>query len=329
MRRENCEQSNKNAVPTIESYPIVSVLLFLCLIGTSLARAAQQIDLKQVATSLAHDIASAKKQSITVADFTDLQGNVTELGRFLAEELSTNLILEGKTYSVVERLQLKAILREHQLNVTGLIDPGTARKLGQIAGVDALVTGTITPFSDSVRLTVKALDLSTARALGVSTIDLPRTKAIDDLLGRNIDVPGTNGVGNTSSANSATTSAKLPSVEQNDLLFVIKNCTGKSDHIICSGSMTNKSIKVCSISMLTGQSFTALVDNNGNSYAASGAAIGQMDGGRSSELMPDLPTNFYIEFPRADPSATQINLVLWYSIRYIQYRVLIRNIPLK
>lgn len=330
MKRENCALSNRSVVSLAENRPMMCLLVLLCVIGTSSIRAgAWQVDLKQVATSLAHDIASADKRSVTVADFTDLQGNVTELGRFLAEELSANLIMNGKTYSVVERLQLKAILHEHQLNVTGLIDPATARKLGQIAGVDALVTGTITPFSDSVRLTAKVLDLSTARALGVSAIDLPRTKAIDDLLGRNIDVPGTNETGSKSAANSATSPARLPSVEQNDLLFVIKACAAKGEHVICSGSVTNKNNKIRNFAVGIRQGRTAIIDNNGNSYDSDRAAIGQMDGVNQTQLMPDLPTNFYIEFPRADSSATQVNLVLSY-VEYInEYRVLIRNIPLK
>jgi hypothetical protein len=67
------------------------------------------------------------------------------------------------------------------------MDPQTARKLGQIAGVDALVTGTITPFGDSIRLSVKILDTATARVIGASSGDIAKTKAIEELLARGIE----------------------------------------------------------------------------------------------------------------------------------------------
>ena len=124
---------------------------------------------------------------IAVVDFTDLQGNVTELGRFLAEEFSVTFAGAGKGFEVVDRTHLKSILAEHKLSATGIMDPQTARKLGQIAGVDALITGTITPFGDSIRLSVKILDTATAKVIGASSGDIPKTKAIEELLARGID----------------------------------------------------------------------------------------------------------------------------------------------
>ena len=58
-----------------------------------------------------------------MVDFTDLQGNVTELGRFLAEELSITLSESEKGFEIVDRTHLKAILQENKLSTTGLMDP--------------------------------------------------------------------------------------------------------------------------------------------------------------------------------------------------------------
>ena len=112
-------------------------LLFLVAIA-AMPLSAQ--DMKPLSSQLAKSISASGRKTVAVVDFTDLQGNVTELGRFLAEELSVDLVGDAKGYEVIERNQLKVILREHQLSATGLIDPQTARKLGQFAGVDALVT---------------------------------------------------------------------------------------------------------------------------------------------------------------------------------------------
>lgn len=86
----------------------------------------------------------------------------------------------------MDRTHLKSILAEHKLSATGLIDPQTARKLGQIAGVDAIITGTITPFGDSIRISVKVLDTATAKVISAATGNIAKTKAIEGLLARGI-----------------------------------------------------------------------------------------------------------------------------------------------
>ncbi len=150
---------------------------------------AYEKEIKALSSALAESIVTSGKKSVAVVDFTDLQGNVTELGRFLAEEFSASLSEFGRGFDVVDRTHLKSLLKEHQLALTGLIDPKTARKLGEIAGVQGLITGTLTPFGDSIRLSVKVLDTATAKVIGSSRGDIAKTKAIEELLAKGIDVP--------------------------------------------------------------------------------------------------------------------------------------------
>ena len=152
--------------------------------------------MRVLATTISESLVKEPKKTVAVVYFTDLKGNVTELGRFLAEELSIALVGADKGIDVIDRTHLRALLQEHKLAATGVIDPLTARKLGEIAGVQILVTGTITPLGDSVRGTVKAL-AATARIIGSSIVQIPRTKAIDQLLTSGIssesapgDIPG-------------------------------------------------------------------------------------------------------------------------------------------
>ncbi len=113
-------------------------------------------EIENISQTMADKIAASGKKKVAVVDFTDLQGNVTELGRFISEEFSISLASAGKGFIVIDRTHLKSILAEHKLSAKGLIDPATARKLGKIAGVDALVTGTLTPFGDSGELQLKS-----------------------------------------------------------------------------------------------------------------------------------------------------------------------------
>ena len=183
---------------------------------------AYEQEINSLSTAMAEKIAAAGKKTIAVVDFTDLQGNVTELGRFLAEEFSVALAGTGKGFEVVDRTHLKSILVEHKLSSTGIIDPQTARKLGQIVGVDALITGTITPFGDSIRISVKVLDTTTARVVSASTGNIAKTKAIEELLARGIEsaqlsgqqVPATGYIPSASSSKSK---------KVGDLLVTMKN----------------------------------------------------------------------------------------------------------
>src|SRR5262245_23781666 len=141
------------------------VLHVAIVFGFAGVSAGQPNELRSLANSLAEDIASSGKRSIAVVDFTDLQGNPTALGRYLAEEFSVALARTRKGLQVIDRTHLKAILAENKLGSTGLIDPATARRLGQIAGAEALLTGSMTPFSESVRIAVKVLATDTARII--------------------------------------------------------------------------------------------------------------------------------------------------------------------
>ena len=172
---------------------------YICVVSTAFSLfyskhiIAYEQEINSLSTAMAEKIAAAGKKTIAVVDFTDLQGSVTELGRFLAEEFSVALAGMGKGFEVVDRTHLKSILVEHKLSSTGIIDPQTARKLGQIVGVDALITGTITPFGDSIRISVKVLDTTTAKVVSASTANIAKTKAIEELLASGIESPQSSG----------------------------------------------------------------------------------------------------------------------------------------
>jgi hypothetical protein len=50
-------------------------------------------------------------------------------------------------YSLVERRDLDRLLAEHKLSRTGVLDPLTARQIGKVLGVDAIVVGQVTAYS--------------------------------------------------------------------------------------------------------------------------------------------------------------------------------------
>jgi TolB-like protein len=272
-------------------------------------------DMKPLSALLAKSISASARKTVAVLDFTDLQGNVTELGRFLAEEFSGDLVSDAKGFEVIDRTHLKSILQEHRLAATGLIDPQTARKLGEIAGVDALVTGTITPLGDSIRLSAKVLDTTTAKMLGASTAEIPRTRAIEELLGRGVGgaiAPGAAGTGTSLATPPATISPV--SAADNEFLFAVRSCRIKGQDVACVVAITNKDenrrfLRVCCWGGAGGSS--TLVDDLGNEYHPQ-----RMDLGASRAeqwLEPDLPINMSATFQKIDPKASRATLMITYE----------------
>jgi len=143
-------------------------------------------DIEIISKEIATKLKDMQLETIAVSDFTDLQGNVTELGRYLAEKSSIALATSAEGFSVIDRTHLKSLLQEHKLAASGIIDPATARQLGKIAGVKALVTGNLVPIGDQVDLTVKVLDVETAKIILAKTQKLAKTEALIQLMERNV-----------------------------------------------------------------------------------------------------------------------------------------------
>lgn len=179
---------------------------------------------------IAQQIARSHKLRIAVVDFTDLQGEVTELGRFLAEELSVELAAAAVGFDVIDRTHLENILAEHRLSARGLVDPLTTQRL-KVAGVQGLLTGTVIPLGDSVRLMLKVLDVATAKISAQTEVDIPKTPAIQALIERGIDTPG---VGATPAPAVATRRQVVRNVA-----FDLKGCRDKGGRTVCTLMVTS------------------------------------------------------------------------------------------
>jgi len=94
-------------------------------------------------------IAAAPKlqdRTIAVIEFSELRGTTyvpSAKGRFLAERITTELVKTDQV-DVIERAQLEKVRGELKLGASGVVDETTAKSIGKILGVEAIVTGTVT-----------------------------------------------------------------------------------------------------------------------------------------------------------------------------------------
>jgi len=185
------------------------LLLLVCFCFNHFVLAQNKTDfkpeLKKITDDLAQQIKLRGNKKIAVANFVDLQGNVTELGRYLAQQFSVNLI--RNQMDVVDRSRLDILMDENKMNSKGLLDPKNQAKLGQMAGIEIIVTGTTSPFDNTVELTVSAIDVTRGSACAAADGTIPRTEAINSLLRSQ--------VGNGSGSSGLSSASNSPYIPQN------------------------------------------------------------------------------------------------------------------
>ncbi|MGE5340955.1 MAG: FlgO family outer membrane protein [Candidatus Omnitrophota bacterium] len=302
---------------------VLCIGIFFILLLQPISSWAYEKEIRELAGTIGENITKAAKTRIAVVDFTDLQGNVTELGRFIAEEFAVALLGKGQGFEMVDRTHLQALIKENKLSATGLIDPATAQKLGQIAGVDALITGSITPFGDTVRLSVKILDAKSAKLIGAVSANLPKTKAIEELLDKSIGSASPVDTGNSSSSASPSSSK---AIEVNGFVFKPVSCIRKGSETVFTVSMMNNGEEDREVRVYA-SSNSFLVDNLGNKYDVYVKIGSRSDSSWIDEKFPPkVPVNVSFIAKEVNIEATLLNVLI--SIQGFKNVLPMRNIPI-
>ncbi|CAK8720852.1 MAG: TolB amino-terminal domain-containing protein [Candidatus Electronema aureum] len=308
---------------------ICGAAMFLSLLVSSAFGYEKEIE--ELSAQMAEKIAGKGKKTVAVVDFTDLEGNVTQLDQFIAEEFSVALASAGKGFRVIDRTRLKSIIKENKLAATGLIDPATASKLGKIAGVDALVTGTLTPFGDNVRLTVKVLDSETADIIDSAKSNFAKTQAINELFGKEIDSK------NVSSLTERTKAADGKTADSQvvkGILFEAKGCKLSGGSLICRLLVTSQD-EDKEISVFNDHDWSArtrVFDNMSNEYRASMLEIANKKSRSSSAghtLVSGVATKLAFTFEGIKESMESLSLleVAFSDENDNRSKAQLRNIP--
>ena len=289
--------------------------------------------------TMADKIAEAGKKKVAVVDFTDLQGTVTELGRFVSEEFSVSLVSAGKGFRVVDRTHLQSIIKENKLSTTGVIDPKTARKLGKIAGVEALVTGSLTSFGDNVRITVKILDTETAEVIDGKRETMAMTDSIKDLLYQGIGIGGAISGKPRRTRRQKSSGKAISTAESGKLLFEVFQCRAEGDKLVIELFITNKLKENQTFYLYCNTSSsgnTIAYDNFGNEYWLKTADIANTTNNFDSRsnfsklLISDVRTRVKLVFHKLHPDATSITSLILASATNNIYtmQVNLRNMPI-
>jgi len=95
----------------------------------------------------------------------NIQSGSPALSNYIIEELTANVV-NNRILAVVDRKQLDTIRTEQRFQISGEVDDKDALSIGQFSGANTIVTGSITAVGNRYRLSIRALDVKTARVQG-------------------------------------------------------------------------------------------------------------------------------------------------------------------
>jgi len=159
-----------------------------CLIAGSLCLAASEprvldTQVDQLARQITGGLEDGRITTLAVLEFPSLDGSVSGLGRYVAEELTTRLFRTGR-FKLVERQLLTRVLEEQKLAASGFLDEATASRLGRLLGVDVLAAGTVADLDTSVKVHARLIASETGAVVSVGTVSVPMTRELEKLLDR-------------------------------------------------------------------------------------------------------------------------------------------------
>ena len=188
-----------------------SLLLSLLLLTTpSFGASNLESGVAEVGKSISESMLQEGKKKIAVIEFSDLNDNVTDLGRFLAEELINELLKnkKDKGYEIVERRQLNKVLKQLKLSSSGLLDPKSMKEVGKILNVDSIVTGSLTDLGNDIKVNARIISVESAMIIASASTKIPKVGSVAKLMGQNSVKVGSGSSSSSSSATPSKTSSK-------------------------------------------------------------------------------------------------------------------------
>ena len=106
--------------------------------------------------------------AITIFDLVDISSK--SVAKNVADDLYTSMI--KCAFSPVERGQIDKILSELKIDASGLIDPKTAQKIGQMSGCDVILLGSISDRGQMVVVNARLMETATGKSIVAERVEM-------------------------------------------------------------------------------------------------------------------------------------------------------------
>ena len=138
-------------------------------------------------------------QSLAVVPFTATASSAEQskaFGEYLTETIIGSIAGHPENLKLFERTRMDAILKEQEFILTDLMKPAAALKIGQLAPIDALLSGTYTKLKSYIEVSARIIDVSSGEITMSYVGRIKMSKNLSALF-----VPTTNTVSNTNNNN--------------------------------------------------------------------------------------------------------------------------------
>lgn len=195
-------------------------------------------EVTRVAGSLA---ASLNNHTIAVLDFADLRGQNTQLGAYVSEQITTELVRSGRG-RVLERKQVLQVLEELNLRKADL-SSAEVELAAQQLGADVLVLGSASAVGRNVEGNVRAVRVNGASLLAADRFSASAPDEILRLAGQSVPLPGA--AGGTVAGGSGGAGAPEGPITQatiGPVATVLSECRANGSIVNCTFTFTSATV---------------------------------------------------------------------------------------
>lgn len=288
----------------MKPFVLIALLLVLPTSAQSLTQQSLALRIDDLSRQITSKATAKQKSTIAVVEFADLEGRITNFGRFLAEELITRLH-ETEKFKVIERQLLNKVINEQKLTLTGMVDPSSAKKLGNILGVDAIVSGSITDLGKTLRVNARMISTETGEIFAVASSEIPKDDQVITLVGGGDQVPTQS---SRTSGPESKTKGSTQTVKASLYTFELQQCQLSGSTVVCDLMITNNDAdRLFSYDNLVGGA--GMIDNLGANYRATSVQIANRSGFEDATIPSNVPTRSRVIFDNVSPQAVSIALL--------------------
>jgi hypothetical protein len=271
-------------------------------------------DFKKLATDVSAKIHAVGRERVTVVDFVDLDRKPNKLGKFLANQLQSDLAEPELKLVVVDQSQLPQLLEQMEKMDEGLLDQATGQKLGKMLGTEVLIVGTVIPSSAWVRLDIKAIDLQTAKVISGGTTKVTRlTSALVDRLASEAsgEEPTVSRSGNQGSSEvqqaTGKTNSRPPARSRVDqgVTFDLDSCSLNGEALSCDVTVTSENRDRWVSVGFGSRAWNVAGDEHGPEEVTIANSTSQQNCA-AKQILKNVPTHLSLTFPQFGDDASLV-----------------------
>ncbi len=273
------------------------------------------IQLDNLVTQIINSLEENKKVKIGVIEFSNIQGNITSLGKYIAEELTTRLYRTNR-FNVIERQMMDKLLKEQNLSLHGYIDIDSEVGIGKVLGLDAIVSGSITDLGSSVKVNARLISPETGKVFSVASVKIVKDNTVKTLLGQTVSIAN-----NSTSETTSKTQNQI--IDKNGLSIEVISAKISNRIVTIKMNLTNTTEDDISFGMVIGfdnKDYTTMIyDNLGEETIIAGIKLGNkftslknsvtQYAGASKKVIAGLSVNMELTFEKVSSKVSKISLL--------------------